>query len=1216
MFLCTPPNCRATSDGFLIKKLRLELLLQTVHRKTSQSAYKYILSAFVFLSAEAMSADGVVIEVQSDAVTTPSMQDAPGGGGFPISITGTGVFGVTGISTYTGTTTIGGALGSGLGGNLLVTGRVGTPNTAFTVAPTGMLMGSGAIVGTVINTGNLSPSNNRAIPTDTGPPLAIGTTLTITGSYTQAAAAFLKFFATPSFCDSLSVNGPVICAGTLVIIPSGNYPSSGTTFRILNWGSQTGTFAQVVNGSNLPISLVTSIDGTGMDVTISGASVTVPTSGATAESLTSTVGAVAISDGATVANTSGSQTVSAQVIVTGTSTFNTSAGATTNLASAITSAPGTTLNLSGGGTTTFSANNSSMQGNVSLAGSTATIGSGANLGSGALNLSGAGTTLNLGANSGDEVTLTNPITLTDTAAFIVPAGASAALQSPITSAVGTTLNLSGGGTTTFAANNVSMRGDISVAGSTASITTGANLGSGTLNLSGAGTTLNLGANSGDAVTLVNPITLATSAAFVVPTGATAALQSPITSAPGTTLNLSGGGTTIFSANNSSMRGDISVAGSTASITAGANLGSGALNVSSGTIVMDSVALPNPISVNSASTFTSNAAPGSVATLSGAIIGSAPITFNGTGAINLTGASTSYTGTLIATGGKLSVNSNMPSAGVNLGAGAILGGAGTVGGIHQSGILKPGNSIGTLNVVGDYTTVDGAAYQVEINPLLSSKINVAGNTILGGTYFINVLMDAGDYPAQTTDYTILTTGGTLTVNMLNIKWNAQPGLSFTVGTLNDLGEADDEKCLVLRYRATQPFTIAADQAVVDTATLDGTYSQSILNNPSITLNASDVVGENSGLTTPELPNVYQVPVADHIELTSIVFSNNPNSQNDPASSATADAFLFKGFNAPKTTVLGGKNAVETLLTAISQNGPISYEKNETRLWISPYVNRSRIRRRSSDTGNQGWSGGSLAGIEQRDQKNIWSFGLLGGLMGSRSHTLGQPNTFSKSTGFLFGAYNTYKYTDYKDKGNFGHEILASRTTTFIDSQRYGLDKTDKVTPFYALATYKTTTNIINAQLNYLFDIIKKSVTSRLSAGVTYQGTQSGRITERNAGVNGITTSPSTNNAVEYYSGIGIRKIWNTDEITMRTTFVYEYGYQAMSAGVTARSATQDSVAPATGTTPIGPRQNKHYLQLNTSYLDRRTGLKFIVSYSGVLYKNVTNQTGMFKIEYRF
>ncbi|MES2253042.1 MAG: hypothetical protein V4482_05115 [Pseudomonadota bacterium] len=789
-------------------------------------------------------------------------------------------------------------------------------------------------------------------------------------------------------------------------------------------------------------------------------------------------------------------------------------------------------------------------------------------------------------------------------------GAATTVVNPITSALGTTLNLTGGGTTNFSADNSGLLGNIAVSGS--AITISSNLGSGALSLTNSAVTIADGASLNNAVT--------------TDAGTTIALQPSATGTPIVVngslsgqgaVSIASGGTAIFNAANTSLSGPIQLSSSTAQIGDGADLGTGALSLQSSgggaapTIVMGAVTLQNPISAGTAATFTSNSA----ATLSGAITGASPLTFNGSGSTNLTGTGVSpYAGTLTANSGKLSVNSNMPNASVSVGADAVLSGNGTMKDVVlNGGKLKPGNSIGT-QYFNSLTASTGTVYDVELNSAgESNRIIVTGDTTLTGTFIINLLMDANtvanpSYPIGSMDFNILTTSGTLTVDMLDLRWNKKAGLTFDVGVLNQPGSIYDGKALVVKYTSDRLITVGSDETSVNTTTLGTTYDEEDTTLHPITIAPTDIVAADSGLILPTAP-----PVAEQVEITGIVF-NNSTSINDPASTATADAFHFKGFSSNTAPISGGGNAVEAILTAISKNGPVSYEKNETRLWVSPYVNRSRTSRTNSDLGNQGWSGGSLMGIEKRDQKNIWSAGLLTGIMGSRSHTLGDPNTFSKTTGMLFGGFNTYKYTDHKDQGNFGHELLISRTFTSIDSQRYGLDYIDKKTPFYALASYKTTTDVVNAQFNYLFDIIKKSVTSRLNTGLTYIRSQSGKITERDAGRNGIITAPSSTKSMEFYNGIGLRKIWNHEKITIRTTFVYEYGYQMVSSGST--STTTQSAAPTTFTTPAGPRQNKHYLQLSSSYLDRETGLKFIASYAGVLYKNVRNHTGLFKVEYRF
>ena len=821
-------------------------------------------------------------------------------------------------------------------------------------------------------------------------------------------------------------------------------------------------------------------------------------------------------------------------------------------------------------------------------------------------------------NTSGSHTLTAALAVTTgTSTLNTNSGAETVITKPITSAPNTILNFDGGGTTTiFGDNDATLQGRVAVTNSTVNVGAGSNLGMGALALTGATVNLTAGASLNNAVTTDGHTTiqLQSSGVPVVVNGSLSGAG---------TVNVSGGGTALFTGINTGLAGPVNVTGSTVQIANNSNLGTGTLSVNSGTISMGTVALPNPISVTAASTFTSNAASGTTSTLSGAITGSAPLTFNGTGKTNLTATGASaYTGTLNVTGGTLAINSVMPETRVNVASGATLSGVGTIGGLTQYGAMKPGNSIGTFTIDGNYTTVDGAIYNVEINSAQpsvadalaprSSQIVVTGNTTLSDTYTINVLMDAGFYPAGVVDYAILTSAGTLDVNAINLQWNTQPGLTFTVGTLADSGTDGDGHSLMLRYIATQGFTVGSDQTAVDTTTLGVTYNSTAFDNPTLTPSTNDVFATNSGLA----------PVADHPEFTDIVFQNNQpagsdgSSDDDVTTTATTDNFRFKGFKSKKPTAsVGKKGALESLLNAISENGPVSYQKNETRIWMAPYANRSRTSMTNSNVGNQGWSGGSLMGIEQRNAKDTWSIGLITGLMGSRSHVLGQPNTFSKTKGVLFGMSNMYKYTDYKDAGNFGHEIFASRVTTFVDSQRYGLSTVDNTTPFYALASYKTTTDIMNAQLNYLFNVIPKSVTCRLNLGATYHDVKTGKIDERNAGVNGITTAASSAQSTQVYGGIGLRKSLKYDAIAIRTTAVYEYGYQVSSTGSPIVKTTQ-SAAPTTFTDTVGPRQNKHYVQLNSSYADKDSGLKFSLSYSGVFYKNVATHTGMLKVAYQF
>ena len=110
------------------------------------------------------------------------------------------------------------------------------------------------------------------------------------------------------------------------------------------------------------------------------------------------------------------------------------------------------------------------------------------------------------------------------------------------------------------------------------------------------------------------------------------------------------------------------------------------------------------------------------------------------------------------GGTLAVNGSV-AGNVAVGPAGTLGGNGTIGGnVVTAGTLAPGNSIGTLNVSGNFTQAAGSTYQVEANAAgQADRINVGGAAaIQGGT--VQVLAAAGSY-ANSTTYTILrATGG--------------------------------------------------------------------------------------------------------------------------------------------------------------------------------------------------------------------------------------------------------------------------------------------------------------------------------------------------------------------------------------------------------------------------------------------------------------------------
>ena len=118
-------------------------------------------------------------------------------------------------------------------------------------------------------------------------------------------------------------------------------------------------------------------------------------------------------------------------------------------------------------------------------------------------------------------------------------------------------------------------------------------------------------------------------------------------------------------------------------------------------------------------------------------------------------SPSYAGAVNVTGGMAVVNANLPGN-FTVSDTGIVGGSGTIGSLlmQAGGTVAPGNSPGTLNVLGTTTFNAGSNYNVEVAGALSDLINTTDAVLNGGT------VHASGAPSLMR-YTILTSANTWT-----------------------------------------------------------------------------------------------------------------------------------------------------------------------------------------------------------------------------------------------------------------------------------------------------------------------------------------------------------------------------------------------------------------------------------------------------------------------
>jgi fibronectin-binding autotransporter adhesin len=173
--------------------------------------------------------NGILIFDRSDTLTFAGVISGTGS----VTQGGTGTLILTGDNTYTGATTV-------AAGRLLVDGSIVSPLT--TVHAGGLLGGHGALGGSLVNTGIVSPGGS------------IGT-LTVAGNYTQTAGGTFRIEVAgvaPGAYDLLVVNGHASLAGTLQLIPVGGFQLHvGDRISFLTAaGGVSGTFGTVENGFN------------------------------------------------------------------------------------------------------------------------------------------------------------------------------------------------------------------------------------------------------------------------------------------------------------------------------------------------------------------------------------------------------------------------------------------------------------------------------------------------------------------------------------------------------------------------------------------------------------------------------------------------------------------------------------------------------------------------------------------------------------------------------------------------------------------------------------------------------------------------------------------------------------------------------------------------------------------------------------------------------
>jgi autotransporter-associated beta strand protein len=233
-------------------------------------------------------------------------------------------------------------------------------------------------------------------------------------------------------------------------------------------------------------------------------------------------------------------------------------------------------------------------------------------------------------------------------------------------------------------------------------------------------------------------------------GSTTSLQGNVTNNAALTFSQSTNGT--FSSVISGS-GSVVKDGSGEVTLSGANSYSGGTLVSAGTLIGTTTSLQGSITNNASVTFNQSAG----GTYSSVMSGTGGMTKSGAGTLTMSGVNT-FSGATTISAGELVVNGTNASSAVTVSSSTTLSGSGQVGGLTVSGLLSPGNSIGTLSA-GSTTFNGGGSFQLEIFDWTSS----------GGTGW-DLLAITGDLTLNNTSL------NPFTIDLVSFSDGTTPGFS--------------------------------------------------------------------------------------------------------------------------------------------------------------------------------------------------------------------------------------------------------------------------------------------------------------------------------------------------------------------------------------------------------------------------------------------------------
>jgi outer membrane autotransporter protein len=216
-------------------------------------------------------------------------------------------------------------------------------------------------------------------------------------------------------------------------------------------------------------------------------------------------------------------------------------------------------------------------------------------------------------------------------------------------------------------------------------------------------------------------------------------------------------------------GNVEQIGSGTTVLTGDSTYTGGTTISAGTLQLGNGGTAGSISGDVTDNGTLAFDRSDTANFGGTITGAGAISQIGTGTTLLTGDSSVFAGATNVQSGILSANGSLGGT-MNVLSGGTLQGNGTVDAttVMSGGTIAPGNSIGTLHVIGPYVQNSGSTYQVQLDPNSTASDLIAVNgtaTLQPGSVLSATKGVPGNYSAGTIYHVLNASSGVTGTYML-------------------------------------------------------------------------------------------------------------------------------------------------------------------------------------------------------------------------------------------------------------------------------------------------------------------------------------------------------------------------------------------------------------------------------------------------------------------